>query len=746
MNVLRLKSTYNTDFHLQPFLIFLMKRIIFLVLILALPTYCNSKKIETGSPEIGVTIEPRKSYQTIRIACIGNSITYGAAVVNREKNAYPAQLQAMLGAQYEVMNFGVNGATLLKKGNIPYWNTPEYSKALKSNPSIVFIKLGTNDSKLINRPFYNEFDNDYTSLIQSFRALPSHPRIVLLLPLPSFLEDSSSIFDPIIKNEIIPRIQLLAFETGCEIINLYSLFIDRADLFPDKIHPTSLGATLIAKRLYELVKLNENKGFDIFKKIKEEKKISSFYGFECIDFNFQQRNCKIVKPKKAAVGLPWVWRARFWGHEPQTDRALLERGFHVVYCDASELFGNPAAISLWNKFYDYMHRTGLSKKVALEGMSRGGVYIYNWAMQNPQKVACIYADAPVLDLKSWPGGLGKGKKSNGDWEIFKTDYSLTEEQAKEFNNSPLNNAQKIATLGFPMLHVVGDADEVVPADENTNPFEVDIKNAGGTINVIHKPGVGHHPHSLANPSPIVDFILNATHQKTNFAAIASPGSEYRSGAGWKEGTDWWTQNNEINELIAGNASTDIVFIGNSITQGIAGNRASVTHAPGKAIFESVFNKYSWVSAGISGDRTQHILWRLQHGNYATAKIKIAVLTIGVNNFPDDSPEEIAQGIHQIIGWMKKHMPATKIILIGPLPAGVKKQDMFRVKYDKVQSLIQKEDDGKQVVYFPLSSQFIQANGDLNLAYCSSDGIHLIEKGYEVWALSLQPLIEKILPK
>ena len=399
--------------------------------------------------------------QKIKIACIGNSITYGAAMVNREKNAYPAQLQAMLGSTYEVMNFGVNGSTLLKKGNIPYWNTPEYSNALKSNPNIVFIKLGTNDSKLINRPFYNEFKNDYKSLIQSFQELPSHPRIVLLLPLPSFLEDSSSIYDPIIKKQIIPKIQELAFETGCEIINLYSLFIDKSDLLPDKIHPSSLGATLIAKRLYELVKLKEINRFDIFKKIKEEKKSSSFYGFECIDFTFEERNCKIVKPKKAAVGLPWVWRARFWGHEPQTDRALLERGFHVVYCDASELFGNKKAIDLWNKFYNYMQLAGLSKKVALEGMSRGGVYIYNWAMENPQKVACIYADAPVLDLKSWPGGLGKGQKSAADWEIFKTDYSLTEAQAVAFKNSPLDHANKIASLGFPMLHVVGDADEAV---------------------------------------------------------------------------------------------------------------------------------------------------------------------------------------------------------------------------------------------------------------------------------------------
>lgn len=91
-------------------------------------------------------------------------------------------------------------------------------------------------------------------------------------PFPLFLEDSSSIYDPIIKKQIIPKIQELAFETGCEIINLYSLFVDRSDLLPDKIHPSSLGATLIAKRLYELVKLKEIKGFDIFKKIKEEKK------------------------------------------------------------------------------------------------------------------------------------------------------------------------------------------------------------------------------------------------------------------------------------------------------------------------------------------------------------------------------------------------------------------------------------------------------------------------------------------
>ena len=204
----------------------------------------------------------------------------------------------------------------------------------------------------------------------------------------------------------------------------------------------------------------------------KKKTLSSFYGYTCIDFTFNNRNCKVVQPKKNVKGMPWVWRARFWGHEPQTDIALLERGFHIVYADVAELYGNQEAVLIWNQFYTYMQQLGLAKKVVLEGMSRGGVYVYNWALQNPEKVAAVYADAPVLDLKSWPGGKGKGPGSKEDWEIFKKDYHLTEEQANNFKNNPLDNASLIAKGGYPMLHVVGDADEVVPVEENTNPFEL----------------------------------------------------------------------------------------------------------------------------------------------------------------------------------------------------------------------------------------------------------------------------------
>ncbi|MNY45487.1 hypothetical protein D3C86_1805960 [compost metagenome] len=138
------------------------------------------------------------------------------------------------------------------------------------------------------------------------------------------------------------------------------------------------------------------------------------------------------------------------------------------------------------------------------------MYIYNWAAVNPKKVVCIYADNPVLDLKSWPGGKGTGPGSKKEWATFLKDYGYqTDEQAAEFAGSPINKISEIVKGGYPMLHVCGDMDEVVPMSENTSPFAEKIKQSGGNISIIHKPEGKHHPHSLPNPQPIVDFILKA---------------------------------------------------------------------------------------------------------------------------------------------------------------------------------------------------------------------------------------------
>ena len=236
-----------------------------------------------------------------------------------------------------------------------------------------------------------------------------------------------------------------------------------------------------------------------------------YHGFKGLDFKFEGHDARIVFPDKAEPALHWIWRARFWGHEPQTEIALLNKGFHLVYVDGAEYCGNKDAVMLWNHFYDYLiNQYHLNSKAVLEGFSRGGLYIYNWGSQNCEKVACIYADAPVCDLRSWPGGKGKGAGSPADWKAHLSAYDVTEQNIDTFKGMPIYNAPKLAEAHIPVLHVCGAKDEIVPMEENTDILAKNYRDAGGEIKIIVKEGGGHHPHSLKDPAPIVDFILSHT--------------------------------------------------------------------------------------------------------------------------------------------------------------------------------------------------------------------------------------------
>lgn len=238
---------------------------------------------------------------------------------------------------------------------------------------------------------------------------------------------------------------------------------------------------------------------------------NTWNGFEIIEFKFDGVDAKIVFPNQANQAKNWIWRTQFWGHEPQTDIALLNKGFHLVYVDVVDLYGNKVAINRLNAFYAFLIKNfGLNKKTVLEGMSRGGLDAYNWASENTDKVFCIYADAPVCDIKSWPGGLGKGEGSKNDWLKCLQAYNLTELTVKDFKDIPINNCVKLAKAKIPLITVCGDADTVVPIDENTNKLAEVYRAAGGKIELIVKKGIGHHPHSLKDPMPIVDFILKNT--------------------------------------------------------------------------------------------------------------------------------------------------------------------------------------------------------------------------------------------
>ena len=235
---------------------------------------------------------------------------------------------------------------------------------------------------------------------------------------------------------------------------------------------------------------------------------SDWNGFERVDFQIEGRAALIVKPKTPAEGKPWIWRTEFFGHEPQGDIALLGKGWHVAYFQVSDMYGAPAAIELMAKFHEHVTRDyGLGTRAVLEGFSRGGLYAVNFAATHPTKTAGLYLDAPVLDIRSWPGGRGKSKGDANCWRQALAIYGLTEESAAAFKGNPLDRLEPLAKAGIPILSVCGDADTAVPYLENTAILEQRYKALGGKIETILKPGVEHHPHSLKDPQPIVDFLL-----------------------------------------------------------------------------------------------------------------------------------------------------------------------------------------------------------------------------------------------
>lgn len=698
-----------------------MKRIILILLCLVVGIECYAQKI--------------------KVACVGNSITYGAYVINREKNNYPAQLQAYLGDKYEVKNFGVSATTALYKGLYPYVDTEKYRESLEYNPDIVIIKLGTNDANERNDAYRSTFPKDYRRLVDEYLNLPSHPQVILLTPVHCFLPSNQ---DEVIKAEIIPVIEQTAYERNLDIVNLHNLFGDEwiEFLMPDKLHPSNIGAGMLAQKIYQYIAV-EKHDVDIIKNfpLKPVKEFN-FHGYKGYEYDNNGVKYYIVKPHHTAKGNPWIWRARFWGHEPQVDIDLLEQGFHLTYCDVAELFGSPKAVERWDEFYALAIKAGLNQKAVLEGMSRGGLIIYNWAAKNPKKVACIYGDAPVMDIKSWPLNWGDCLDENKrSMSLLLEAYGFANaEEAMAWNKNPLNHARKLAKAKIPMIHVVGDIDEGVPVAENTAIFEREVAKYGHSLHVIHKPNVGHHPHSLNNPEKIVSFILKATGYKRNMCAYPVPGNEYRSAAGWSEGAEWYAVARDIEATLEGR-KLKLLMLGNSITQGLGGERQRITSRAGQQAMDEAIGKGAWENAGISGDRTQHLLWRLKNCNYNRCSPEVAVITIGINNInAGDEAKDVAEGIVACAEEARRQMPDTRIILLGLLPADKPANAWMRRACDEVHAHL-KRANIKDVEYINPTSWFTLDNGELNTALYSKDNLHLSAEGYKVWSKKIAELIK-----
>lgn len=193
------------------------------------------------------------SQSPIKVAFVGNSITQGPGRDNPD--SYPLQVGALLGDAYEVKNFGVSGRTLLRKGDYPYWNEPQFQQVKDFRPDVVVIKLGTNDSKPQNWAHKADFVKDYLDLIAEFRAhMPADGKVYVVIPVP-VTRENFGITPDVMDNEQRLMLYEIIQKSGAEMIDLYTPLMDKSELLPDGVHPNKEGLSIMANVVARRIKL-----------------------------------------------------------------------------------------------------------------------------------------------------------------------------------------------------------------------------------------------------------------------------------------------------------------------------------------------------------------------------------------------------------------------------------------------------------------------------------------------------------
>lgn len=198
--------------------------------------------------------------------------------------------------------------------------------------------------------------------------------------------------------------------------------------------------------------------------------------------------------------------------------------------------------------------------------------------------------------------------------------------------------------------------------------------------------------------------------------------------------EWWQRHTSFNER-AKQGDVDLVFIGDSITQGWEDG--------GKDAWAKHYGSRKAMNLGISGDRTQHVLWRLDNGNIDGISPKLAVVMIGTNNFEDNSAREIADGVEAIVAKLQKKLPEMKILLLAIFPRSEKPDDAARAKLAEASRMFSKVTDGNKVVYLDIGAKFLEPDGRLPKEVMP-DFLHPNAKGFEIWADAIEAQVKLML--
>ncbi len=181
--------------------------------------------------------------------------------------------------------------------------------------------------------------------------------------------------------------------------------------------------------------------------------VTDWHGFQRLNFSVEGKACFITQPAIAAAGKPWVWRTSFPDFHAEVDLELLRHGWAVGYLECLDLLGCDAALDLMDQFYTHAtEQRGFGRRPALKAVSRGGLHAYRYAARHPDRIACVYADTPVMDLKSWPLGWGGASQQTAEALRF---YGFNDEaELRAYRGNPVDLLEPIARAKIPLRHVI----------------------------------------------------------------------------------------------------------------------------------------------------------------------------------------------------------------------------------------------------------------------------------------------------
>lgn len=247
---------------------------------------------------------------------------------------------------------------------------------------------------------------------------------------------------------------------------------------------------------------------------------TQFKGYDYYKFriNDNRTSIKIVAPKKAAPGKPWLWRSLFWeavNRVNEADLKLVNEGYHIVIAHG-DVAGHPSGNANIDAAYEYLTKEyDFAKTCSMASISRGTLSLFRWATENPKKVNSIYVDNGVCNVLSWPAGKlvpGNDSTANGapaSWKDFKKKFGYkTDAEALKTKESPIYLLEPLAKAKVPILLVCGDKDQAVPYEENDALLEKRYQALGGPVKVIIE-NKGHS-HGMKDPTPVLEFIREHT--------------------------------------------------------------------------------------------------------------------------------------------------------------------------------------------------------------------------------------------